>query len=85
MAEKFADAARRKSIYQSSLRRPRTTSLAAVEEKKVNTAALRKISRITAAKVIQKAWRRVVSRRILSNFKELNVDLSSASNRSFEE
>jgi T-complex protein 11 len=85
MAEKFADVARRKSIYQSSLRRPRTTSLAAVEEKKVNTAALRKISRITAAKVIQKAWRGFISRRILNNFKELNIDLSNASNRSFEQ
>ncbi len=85
MAEKFADAARRKSIYQNSLRRPRTTSLAAVEEKKVNPATLRKLGRITAAKVIQKAWRKHATRRILTSFKSLNLSLSQLSDQSFEE
>ena len=85
MAEKFADAARRKSIYQSSLRRPRTTSLAAVEEKKINPAALRKISRVTAAKVIQKAWREYATHRTLTSFRSLNLNLSSVSNQSFED
>ena len=85
MAEKFADAARRKSIYQSSLRRPRTASLAAVEEKTVNPAALRKLGRLTAAKVIQKAWRTHALRRIITSFKSLNLSLSQVSTQSFEE
>ena len=68
MAEKFADAARRKTIYQNTLRRPRTTSLAAVEEKKVNTVVLRSLSKGTAAKVIQRAWRAYSSKRVLFNF-----------------
>ena len=85
MAEKFADAAKRKSIYQNSLRRPRTTSLAAVEERKVNTAALRKLGRVTAAKVIQKAWRKHALTRTLTSFRLLNLNLSEMSSRSFEE
>jgi hypothetical protein len=85
LAEKFADAARRKSLYQSSLRRPRTTSLAAVEEKKVNPASLRKLGRITAAKVIQKAWREYAVRKAVSNFIARDLNLFRVTSLSFEE
>ena len=85
MAEKFADAARRKTIYQNTLRRPRTTSLAAVEEKKVNAVVLRKLSKGTAAKVIQRAWRAYSSKRVLFNFQTLKLNLATLSEQSFED
>ncbi|RMD41162.1 hypothetical protein DV735_g3951, partial [Chaetothyriales sp. CBS 134920] len=85
LADKFADAARRRSIYQSSMRRSRTTSLPAVEEKKINTAALPRISRPAAAKVIQRAWRKHLARKIFLNFKALDLDLTQVSSKPFEE
>ena len=85
IAEKFADAARRKTVYQNTLRRPRTTSLAAVEEKKVNTVVLRKLSKGTAAKVIQRAWRAYSSKRVLLDFRTLRLSLADVSDQSFED
>ncbi|RMZ77567.1 hypothetical protein DV737_g4257, partial [Chaetothyriales sp. CBS 132003] len=85
LADKFADAARRRSIYQSSMRRSRTTSLAAVEEKKISPAALPKIGRTAAAKVIQRAWRKYSARKICLSFKALDLDLTQLASKSFEE
>ncbi|RMZ90339.1 hypothetical protein DV736_g2435, partial [Chaetothyriales sp. CBS 134916] len=85
MADKLADAARRRSIYQSSLRRPRTASLAAVEEKKISAAALPKIGRTAAAKVIQRAWRKHLTRKIFLTFKGLDLDLTQVASKSFED
>lgn len=85
MAEKFAEAARRKSIYQQGMRRPRTTSLAAVEEKKVPPTALRKVDRVYAAKIIQRSWRRYRGDKVISDFRGLELDLTRARALSFEE
>ncbi|ETN43655.1 uncharacterized protein HMPREF1541_02814 [Cyphellophora europaea CBS 101466] len=85
LAEKFAGAARRKTLYQNSVRRPRTTSLAAVEEKKVNSVALQKMSRTIAVKTIQRAYRAYQARKIISQFCELNVNIAHLANASFEE
>lgn len=85
LAEKFKGAARRKTLYQNSLRRSRTTSLAAVEEKKVNPVALRKMSRTIAAKTIQRAYRAHLARTIISNFSSLDVNIVHLANTSFEE
>lgn len=84
MAEKLAEAARRKSMYQQGLRRSRTTSLAAVEEKKVVPPGLPRSSRVFAAKVIQRAWRRYRSCKILNSFLALRLDLTHANALSFE-
>jgi hypothetical protein len=85
MAEKYAEADRRRSIYQQGTRRPRTTSLAAVEEKKVAPAALKRSQRGYAAKVIQRAWRRYRARRITTDFLSLELSWAQAQSRSFEE
>ncbi|KIX05131.1 uncharacterized protein Z518_06003 [Rhinocladiella mackenziei CBS 650.93] len=85
MAEKFAEAARRKSIYQQGIRRPRTTSLAAVEEKKILPTVLKRSNRVYAAKVIQRSWRRYRERKIMNAFGALELDLSRAKALSFEE
>ena len=85
LAEKFADAARRRSVYQNSVRRPRTTSLAAVEEKKISPATLRKLGKTAAAKVIQRAWRQHRTRRAYLDFRALSLDLTQISSLTFEE
>ncbi|EXJ61229.1 uncharacterized protein A1O5_12021 [Cladophialophora psammophila CBS 110553] len=85
MAEKYAEADRRRSIYQQGTRRSRTASLAAVEEKKVAPGVLRRSSHVYAAKIIQRSWRRYHTRKILSNFSALGLDLQRAKTLSFEE
>ncbi|EHY60987.1 hypothetical protein ABEF92_004354 [Exophiala dermatitidis] len=85
MAEKFEEAARRKSMYQQGLRRSRTSSLAAVEEKKVSPPVSNRSDRNYAAKVIQRAWRRCRSRRILQGFASLGLDWDRARDLSFED
>ncbi|EXJ82371.1 hypothetical protein A1O3_06184 [Capronia epimyces CBS 606.96] len=85
MAEKFAEAARRKFIYQQGMRRPRTTSLAAVEEKKAAPAVLNRPNRNYAAKVIQRTWRKYRSRQIMQAFAALGLDLAHARALPFEE
>lgn len=85
MAEKFADAARRKSIYQQGMRRPRAASLAAVEERKVGPAVLARSNRVYAAKVIQRSWRRYRSSKAICGFAALELDLAHAQALSFEE
>ncbi|KAL6247907.1 hypothetical protein RBB50_005255 [Rhinocladiella similis] len=85
MAEKFAEAARRKSMYQQGMRRPRTTSLAAVEEKKVAPIPLAQSSRAYAAKVIQRTWRSYRGRKIIADFSAMELDLIRAQSLSFED
>lgn len=85
MAEKFAEADRRRSIYQQGMRRPRTASLAAVEERKVPPAALKRSNHVFAAKVIQRSWRRYIRRKILTDFSLLELNLVRAKALSFEE
>jgi len=85
MAEKFVEAARRKSIYQQGMRRPRLSSLAAVEEKKVAPTALTKIDRVYAAKVIQRSWRSYRSSKVMTDFCALELNLTHARALSFEE
>ncbi|KIX92104.1 uncharacterized protein Z520_12188 [Fonsecaea multimorphosa CBS 102226] len=85
MAEKYAEADRRRSMYQQGARRSRTTSLAAVEEKKVAPTVLKRLNRVYAAKVIQRSWRRYHTRKVLSDFSALGLDLQRAKALSFEE
>ncbi|KIW62708.1 hypothetical protein PV04_10852 [Phialophora macrospora] len=85
MAEKYAEADRRRTVYQQGMRRPRTTSLAAVEEKKVAPAALKRSDRIYAAKVIQRSWRRHRTRKTLADFSALELNLTRARTLTFED
>ncbi|RJE17262.1 hypothetical protein PHISCL_10401, partial [Aspergillus sclerotialis] len=84
-AEKYAEADRRRSMYQQGTRRSRTTSLAAVEEKKVAPAVLKRSNRVYAAKVIQRSWRRYHACKISSDFSALGLDLQRAKALPFEE
>jgi hypothetical protein len=85
LAEKFAGAARRRTLYQNSMRRPRTSSLAAVEEKKVNPVTLQKMNRTIAAKTIQRAYRGHLARSIINSFSKLDINIAHLANSTFED
>src|SRR5271163_1487496 len=85
MAEKFAEAARRRSLYQHNFRRPRTASLMAVEEKKPNPTILRRLGEKAAARVIQRSWRLHRRRKAISKFISLELDLVRAQRLTFED
>jgi len=85
MTEKYAEAARRRSIYQNNLRRPRTASLAAVEEKKFDLATLKKLSQTAAARVIQRSWRAHRRTKTIKAFLGLGLNMARTANMSFED
>ncbi|KAK2760947.1 hypothetical protein FQN54_002189 [Arachnomyces sp. PD_36] len=85
MAEKFAEAERRRLLYQQNTRRPRTASLPAVEEKKVAKTALRKLNQDTAAKRIQRTWRSHHSKKVTDEFLALDLSLGRIRAMTFEE
>jgi hypothetical protein len=85
MAEKSAEAARRRSTYQQGTRRLRTTSLAAVEEKKISPAVLKRLTEGAAAKVVQRAWKSHRRRAALTAFSKLNLNLERVKAMTFED
>jgi T-complex protein 11 len=85
MAEKFAEAARRRLAYQQSLRRPRTASLPAVEETRIDRVALKNLNEDHAAETIQRSWRTRQRSKGLTDFKALKLDLDRVKSMSFEE
>ena len=84
MEEKFAEAGRRRLIYQHSTRRPRT-SLAAVEERKINPSTLRKLSETAAAKVIQRSWRAFYRRKTIQKFQSFGMQTTRTRDMTFED
>jgi hypothetical protein len=84
MAEKLAEATRRRSIYQRTMRRPRAPSLLSVEEKKVDSVALRQLSEENAVCIIQRAWRSQMRNRALSQFASLGLSLAEVRDMPFE-
>ncbi|PGH17036.1 hypothetical protein AJ79_01420 [Helicocarpus griseus UAMH5409] len=85
MAEKFAEAEKRRLIYQQNTRRPRTTSAAAAEEKKLAKAAIKQMSRTTAAGVIQRAWRNHHARTVITEFRAADLSLERIRALSFDQ
>jgi hypothetical protein len=84
MAEKLAEATRRRSIYQRTMRRPRGSSLPSVEEKKVDSVALRQLSQENAVRIIQRAWRSQTRNRALSQFVGIGLCLAQVRDMPFE-
>lgn len=85
MAEKFAEAEKRRLQYQQSTRRPRTSSLPSVEEKKVTKTAPRQPCQDAAAKIIQRSWRSHHSKTITDEFLALDLSLGRIRGMTFEE
>ncbi|KPI43328.1 T-complex protein 11-like protein 1 [Cyphellophora attinorum] len=83
--QKYAGVARRKTMHQNSLRRPRTASLAAVEEKKISPVILQKMSKATAARTIQRAYRTYTARKVIDDFSSLDINFNKLANSSFED
>ena len=85
MEEKLADAEKRRLLYQQNLRRYRTTSLTVGEEKKPLSVERKPKNEDAAARMIQKAWRDFQRRKIVSEFLQLDLDVTHVQNSSFEE
>ncbi|KAI4245113.1 MAG: hypothetical protein L6R40_002712 [Gallowayella cf. fulva] len=80
--ERLAEAERRRSLLQHQ-RRPRTVTLNSSEERKP---VLKKPQdEGEAARVIQKAWRNLKRRRIVSDFLQLGLTLENIQKTSFED
>lgn len=84
IAEKMAEATRRRSVYQRNTRRPRGASLPSVEEKKADSVALRQLSQVAATRIIQRFWRRWHQRRAMAQFLGLDVFLAQVKDMPFE-
>lgn len=85
MEERLAEAERRRVAYQQNIRRARTTSLPAVEEKKVPTPLWKPANDETAARLIQKAWRNRQRRHIVRDFLNLGLTVEQLQSATFED
>ncbi len=85
MAEKFAEAARRRSAYQQSLRRPRTASLPTADETGISRADFKPFNEGLAAETIQRSWRARQRIKGVSDFKALDLTIERVKNMSFED
>ena len=83
--EKFAEAERRRLLYQQNSRRSRFTSLPAVEEKKITISPWKPRNEEAAARLLQKAWRNRRKRRIVSQYLSLNLTVEDMRRENFEE
>lgn len=82
MEEKLAEAERRRALYQQNIRRPRTISVPAVDERKVVRKPFKDDD--AAARVIQKAWRNRHRRKIIYDFMKLELTVENIQNTGFE-
>ncbi len=85
MLGRLAEAERRRSVLQQNQRRPRTSTLPSVEEKKIAPQAWKPRNDTEAANVIQRAWRRAKRKRVGTEFLELGLTLENIQKTSFEE
>ncbi|KAL4896359.1 T-complex protein 11-domain-containing protein [Aspergillus ambiguus] len=85
MAEKFAEAEKRRLLYQQSPRRSRTSSLPTTEEKKMSTAVTMSLTQDAAAKKIQRAWRAFHCRMVMQEFRALNLNTDRIREMVFED
>ncbi|GAD97949.1 conserved hypothetical protein [Paecilomyces variotii No. 5] len=85
MAEKFAEAEKRRLDYQQNQRRRRTSSLPSMEDKKPIRDAVKSLTPESAARRIQKAWRRHHAKTVMEGFHALDLSLERIRTMSFEE
>ena len=83
MEEKLAEAERRRALYQQNMRRPRTISIPAVDERIIVRKLLKDDD--DAARVLQKAWRNRQRRKIVYDFMKLELTVENIQNTSFED
>ncbi|KAJ9219353.1 hypothetical protein DTO027B5_5694 [Paecilomyces variotii] len=85
MAEKFAETEKRRLNYQQNQRRRRTSSLPSMEDKKPVRDAVKSLTPESAARRIQKAWRRHHAKVVMESFRALDLSLERIRTMSFEE
>ncbi|KAI9928515.1 hypothetical protein ASPWEDRAFT_36270 [Aspergillus wentii DTO 134E9] len=85
MAEKFAEAEKRRTLYQQTHRRHRTSSLPTAEEKKMAGEVTRSLTQDAAAKKIQRIWKAYYAKMVMQQFLSLNVSVERIRSLSFED
>lgn len=84
MAEKFAEAEKRRLEYQQNHRRRRTSSLPTMEKKPMKE-AVKSLSPEAAARIIQRAWRKHHAKVVMASFHALDLTLERIRTMTFEE
>ncbi|GFF56403.1 T-complex protein 11-like protein 1 [Aspergillus udagawae] len=85
MAEKFAEAEKRRLIYQQTQRRHRTSSLPATEEKKMAQVVTKSLTRDAAARTIQRVWRAHHAKLVMQEFRSLDLTVNRIRTMNFED
>ncbi|KAL4914184.1 T-complex protein 11-domain-containing protein [Aspergillus aurantiobrunneus] len=82
MAEKFAEAEKRRLLYQQTTRRHRASS-STTEEKK--TVTMKHLTEDTAARKIQRVWRTYHARLVMREFLALDITIERIREMTFED
>ena len=85
MHERFAEAEKRRALYQQSQRRPRNSSLPVVDEKKPLASLRLPRNPDEAARIIQRVWIRRQRRKALRGFVQLGLTVDHIKHSDFEE
>ncbi|KAJ5909144.1 hypothetical protein N7495_001826 [Penicillium taxi] len=85
MAEKFAEAEKRRALYQQAQRRQRTSSVPLTVEKKMTREVTKSLTHDEAARKIQRVWRTHHAQNIMHEFQTLNLSIERARTMSFED
>ncbi|KAJ6140767.1 hypothetical protein N7497_011660 [Penicillium chrysogenum] len=85
MAEKLAEAEKRRTLYQQTHRRQRTSSLPATEEKKMSREVTKSLTQDAAARKIQRVWRTHNAEMTMQRFQSLNLSVARVRDMTFEE
>ncbi|GMF81974.1 unnamed protein product [Aspergillus oryzae] len=85
IAEKFAEVEKRRVIYQQSHRRYRTSSLPTSEEKKMAKVVSSSLTQDAAARTIQRIWRTYHTRRVMQEFRTLDLTANRIRHMDFED
>ncbi|KAF7714704.1 T-complex 11 family protein [Penicillium ucsense] len=83
IAEKCAEAEKRRALYQQSHRR-RTSSLPAAVEKKIGRAVVTGMTQEAAAQKIQRTWKAYHAKTVMKEFRALGLSVDQVREMSFE-
>ncbi|KAI2790436.1 hypothetical protein POX_d05949 [Penicillium oxalicum] len=85
IAEKCAEAEKRRALYQQTHRRQRTSSLpATVEKKMMGRAVVKGLTQDAAARKIQRVWRTHHAKAVMQRFRALNLSISQVREMPFD-
>ncbi|KAJ5799155.1 uncharacterized protein N7518_001223 [Penicillium psychrosexuale] len=85
MAEKLAEAEKRRTLYQKTHRRQRTSSLPVTEEKKMSREVTKSVQQDAAARKIQRVWKTHNAKMVMQQFQSLNLSVDRVRDMTFEE